>query len=137
LHPASQNKIKSLWILGDIYTPKISGGETHGIYSFWEIEVSPNNGSPLHKHSIEDEAFYVLKGEFSFPYGNEETKLASKGQFVYAPRGQFHTYKNIGRSVGKLLLIITPPKFEKFFQEIGISMDDKSSFQPHRRKHLL
>jgi mannose-6-phosphate isomerase-like protein (cupin superfamily) len=109
LFPASQNKNnKSLWILGDIYTKKISGDETHGIYSVWEIEVAPDNGPPLHKHSMEDEAFYVLEGEFSFPYGNEEIK-PEKGQFINSPRGKFHTYKNIGSSFGKLLLIIAPP----------------------------
>ena len=71
-----------------------------------------------------------MEGEFSFPYGNEEAKVVCKGQLINAPRGQFHTYKNIGKSVGKLLLIITPSNFEKFFEEIGISIDDKSSFQP-------
>jgi quercetin dioxygenase-like cupin family protein len=126
----SQNKINSLWILGDIYTIKISGDETHGVYSIWEIEVPLNNGPPLHKHSMEDEAFYVLEGDFSFPYGDKEAKVADKGQLINAPRGQFHTYKNIGKSVGKLLLIITPSHFEKFFDEIGIPIDNKSSFKP-------
>lgn len=120
--------MKSLWILGDFYTVKIRGDETKGRYSVWEIEVVPNNGPPLHKHSMEDEAFYVLEGVFSFPYASKETK-ASKGQFMYVPRGEFHTYKNIGSSFGKLLVIITPPRFEKFFEEIGIPVDDKSSFQ--------
>jgi hypothetical protein len=49
---------------------------------------------------------------------------------INAPRGQFHTYKNIGKSVGKLLLIISPPNFEKFFEEVGIPIDDRSSFKP-------
>lgn len=121
--------MKSLWILGDFYTVKISGDETQGRYSVWEIEVATNNGPPLHKHSMEDEAFYVIEGQFSFPYGSKETK-AGIGQFMYVPRGEFHTYKNIGSSFGKLLVIITPPQFEKFFEEIGIPVDDKSSFQP-------
>jgi mannose-6-phosphate isomerase-like protein (cupin superfamily) len=121
--------MKSLWILGDFYTVKIRGDETQGRYSVWEIEAAPNNGPPLHKQSMEDEAFYVLEGVFLFPYGSKETKV-SKGQFMYVPRGEFHTYKNIGSSFGKLLLIITPPRFEKFFEEIGIPIDDKSSFQP-------
>jgi len=56
--------------------------------------------------------------------------VADKGQLINAPRGQFHTYKYIGKAVGKLLLIITPPNFEKFFEEIGIPINDKSSFQP-------
>jgi quercetin dioxygenase-like cupin family protein len=100
---ASQNNNKSLWILGDVYTIKISGDETHGIYCVWEIEVGPNNEPPLHKHSMEDEAFYVLEGEFSFPYGNEEAKVAGKRELINAPRGQFHSYKNIGKSIGVLL----------------------------------
>jgi hypothetical protein len=29
-----------------------------------------------------------------------------------------------------LLLIITLPHFEKFFEEIGIPIEDKTSFQP-------
>jgi quercetin dioxygenase-like cupin family protein len=125
----SQNKINSLWILGDVYTKKIGGDETHGVYSVREIEVPPNNGPPLHKHSMEDEAFYVLEGEFSFSYEDKEAKVGDKGQFINAPRGRFHTYKNIGKSAGKLLLIITPPHFENFFKDIGIPIDDKSSFQ--------
>jgi len=79
---------------------------------------------------MEDETFYVLEGEFSFPYGNKEAKVGYKGQIINAPRGQFHTYKNIGSSAGRLLLVISPPNFEKFFEEIGIPIDDKSSFQP-------
>jgi quercetin dioxygenase-like cupin family protein len=121
--------MKSLWILGDVYTVKISGDETQRAYSVWEIEADPNNGPPFHKHSMEDEAWYVLEGDFLFHYGNKDIK-ASKGQFIYAPRGEFHTYKNIGSSFGRLLLIITPPQFEKFFEEIGIPIKDKSSFQP-------
>jgi hypothetical protein len=65
------------------------------------------------------------KGNFSFPYGSNEDTKAGKGQFIYSPRGQFHTYKNIDNYFGKLLLIISPPQFE-----IGIPIKDKSSFEP-------
>jgi uncharacterized RmlC-like cupin family protein len=78
---------------------------------------------------MEDEAYYVLEGDFSFPYGNSKDTNAGKGQFMYVPRGEFHTYKNIGSSPGKLLLIIIPPQFEKFFEEIGTQIEDKTSFQ--------
>ncbi len=77
---------------------------------------------------MEDEAYYVLDGDFSFLYGDKETR-AGKGQFIYVQRWKFHTYKNIGSSSEKLLLIITPPQFEKFFEEIGIPVKDKLSFQ--------
>jgi hypothetical protein len=66
----------------------------------------------------------------------KETKV-TKGQFVYAPRGELHTYKNISGRIGKLLLIISPPQFEKFFEEIGIPIDDKLLFQPPPITHAL
>jgi mannose-6-phosphate isomerase-like protein (cupin superfamily) len=116
--------------LSNVYTVKISGDETQGRCSIWEIDVPLNNGPPLHKHLKEDEAYYILEGDFSFLYGDKETK-AGKGHFVYVHRGRFHTCKNVGSSSGKLLLIITPPQFEKFFEEIGIPIEDKSSFHPH------
>jgi quercetin dioxygenase-like cupin family protein len=120
-------KRKTLWFLGDYYTEKINASETQGRYAIWEIEVE--KGPPLHKHSREDEGFYVLEGKFAFPYGNSETN-ASKGEFAYAPRGQFHTHKNIGDSIGKLLLVATPAdNLEKFLKETGIVVDERSSFK--------
>ena len=77
--------------MGDVYTLKISGYETHGIYSVWEIDVPSNNGPPLHKHLMEDETFYVMDGVFTFPYGNKEAKVLEKGHLINTTRGQFHT----------------------------------------------
>lgn len=37
--------------------------------------------------------------------------------------------RNIGDSVGKLLLVTTPPDFEKFFKEVGIVVGERSSFK--------
>ncbi len=116
-------------MLGDIYTIKITGKETQGKYAVVEIEVAPQNGPPLHKHSLEDEGFYVLEGQFSFPYAQSETK-ASAGTYAYAPRGQFHTYRNAGSTKGRLLLVITPAGFENFFEEIGVEITDRESFKP-------
>ncbi len=125
---------KTLWLLGDYYTEKISGSKTQGRYAVWEIEVNTQQGPPLHRHSKEDEGFYVLEGQFLFPYGNSEIK-AGKGEYAYAPRGEFHTYRNIGNSLGKLLLVITPPDFEKFFQEVGIVVEERSSFKEPQITH--
>jgi hypothetical protein len=66
--------------------------------------------------------------EFPFPYGNKEAKVG-KAQFMYFRRGEFHNIH--GSSFGKLLVIITPPQFEKSFEEIGMPIvGERSSFQP-------
>jgi hypothetical protein len=54
--------------------------------------------------------------EFSFPYGNEEAKV-NEGQFIYLPRDEFHTFKKIGGTFGKLLVIITLLTLKSFFKK--------------------
>jgi hypothetical protein len=57
---------------------------------------------------------------------------------MYIPREEFHTYKNIdSSSVGKLLVVITHPEFEKFFSEIRIPVDDEKIVIPTTRDNRL
>jgi hypothetical protein len=37
---------RKIWLLGDIITLKITGEETEGKYSVWEIEVPSQSGPP-------------------------------------------------------------------------------------------
>ncbi len=120
---------KSLWVLGDLYTFKLMGEDSGGSFALIEIQVQPQNGPPPHIHYREDESFYVLEGEFSFLHGDLTFK-ATAGSFVYIPKGTLHTFKNVGTSQGRFLVIITPAGFEKLFEEIGEPAMDKSSPPP-------
>jgi quercetin dioxygenase-like cupin family protein len=120
---------KSLWVLGDLYTFKVAGGETGESLAVIEVQVQPQNGPPPHIHHREDETFYVLYGQFSFLLG-DQTFEATIGSFVYIPRGTLHTFKNKGVSPGRLLVVITPAGFERFFEEIGEPATGKSSPPP-------
>jgi quercetin dioxygenase-like cupin family protein len=120
---------KSFWLLGDIVTMKVTGNETGGRYAVLDIHVSPNNGPPLHKHSREEEGFYIAEGNFSFIYGDKEIK-ATKGMFIYAERGKFHRYKNVSDTPGKLVVVETPAGFEHFFEDAGILVDNIGTLNP-------
>ena len=120
---------KSFWLLGDIITIKVTGDETGGRYTVLDIQVSPNNGPPLHKHSREEEGYYIVEGNFLFLYGDKEIK-ATKGMFLYAERGKFHTYKNISDTPGKLVVVVTPAGFEHFFEDAAILVENTSTFNP-------
>ncbi len=51
------------------------------------------------------------------------------GSLVYVPKGNLHTYKNVGTSPGKMLVSQTPGGLhERFFEEIGQEAQDK--FKP-------
>ena len=52
----------SLWRVGE---------DTEGRYALTEGIVPPHHGAPEHIHHREDEAFYILEGEFEIECGGE------------------------------------------------------------------
>lgn len=119
----SQGKGVSFWVLGDLYTFKATGKQTNGALTVIDQQIQPGGGPPPHIHHEEDEAFYVLEGRFSFLCG-ENQDVFERGAFVYIPRGTLHTFRNIGESIGKLLVTITPAGLEEFFYSIGTPAAD-------------
>lgn len=115
----------SYWILGDLYTFKAVGEETGQAYTLVETVIQPNNGTPLHIHSHEDEAFYVQEGKLEFQL-DTETVVAVAGTFLHSPKGQQHSFKNIGITPAKMLFWVTPAGLEKFFAEIGTPANQQS-----------
>jgi quercetin dioxygenase-like cupin family protein len=72
---------------------------------------------PLHHHDF-DETFYVLEGELAFQLGDDLfTRRA--GELAFAPRGVPHTYANLSGAPARVLLVITPAGFERYFDGIA------------------
>ena len=72
---------------------------------------------PLHRHNREDEYSYVLEGRMGALLG-DEVVYAETGDFVFKPRKQWHTFWNAGDEPARILEIISPAGFEKFFEEV-------------------
>lgn len=123
------NQGDSYWVLGDLYTFKAVGEETGNAYALIEAVIQPNNGTPPHTHSHEDEAFYIQDGEIQFEL-DTETVMASPGTFLHSPKGQRHSFKNIGTTPAKMLIWVTPAGLEKFFAEIGTPVNFPSTEPP-------
>ena len=103
-------------VLGNRCALKVGGAETKGLLMTMESLVEPQAGPPPHMHDREDETFYVLEGEFEFRLG-DETIRADVGAFVYAPRGQVHTFRNISATQqGRLLVTTAPAGIEAFYR---------------------
>ncbi len=94
-------------------------GRPDGAYSVVEWVSEPGiPGTPLHIHRETDEAFYVLEGTFGFRAG-ERTFEGSTGAFVLVPKGLEHAYWNEGVIAAKMLITISPPGFERYFEELA------------------
>jgi quercetin dioxygenase-like cupin family protein len=96
----------------------IDGGETDGGFSLVEHPMSARAlAAPLHRHTREDEYSYVLEGHIGALLG-DEVVTASPGDLVFKPRNQWHTFWNAGDEPARILEIIAPAGFERFFGEL-------------------
>lgn len=105
-------------VLGEQVTLKVTGEETAGAYALVEEISPPGGGPPLHVHSREDEAFYILEGEYEFRIGDQVIR-AKPGDFLYAPKHLQHTFRNVSDSNSKMVISLIPAGFEGFFRETG------------------
>jgi quercetin dioxygenase-like cupin family protein len=122
--PPSEGR-RSLWVLGELVTYKITSYQTGGAYSLFEVTAQPGAGPPPHVHHREDESFYVLEGEYEFLSG-EETFQVGAGSLLYIPKGTLHAHKNVGEGEGRMLVAQTPGRlYEYFFDEVGKPVDDE------------
>jgi quercetin dioxygenase-like cupin family protein len=124
------NQGDSYWVLGDLYTFKAVGQDTNNAYALVEISVQPNNlPPPVHSHSHEDEAYYILAGEIEFQLDGE-TVLAQPGTFLHVYKGQTHTFSNKSSSRAKMLVWVIPAGLERFFAEIGTPAFEDTTTAP-------
>ncbi len=96
----------------------IDGAEAAERFSLVEHPMSPRAlAAPLHRHTREDEYSYVLEGRMGALLGDDVVE-AGPGDLVFKPRNQWHTFWNAGDEPCRILEIISPAGFERFFAEL-------------------
>ena len=98
---------------------KVTGAETGGAFSIVEHPLEPGVlGAPPHAHRDEDETSFVIEGEIGVLIGEEEFR-AGAGSYVLKPRGVPHAFWNPGPEPARVLEIISPAGFERYFEELA------------------
>lgn len=118
-----------LWIVGDTITVKATAAQTGGSTTVLEILAVPGGGPPPHVHANEDEAWYVLDGEFEVLQGDETLRLTAGG-FAFVPRGTLHRFENVSDTPSRVLIIFTPGGFDGFFFEAGLPVVEGEAAPP-------
>jgi mannose-6-phosphate isomerase-like protein (cupin superfamily) len=96
----------------------IDGEEANGRFALVEHPMSARAlAAPLHRHTLEDEYSFVLQGRMGALLG-DEVVFATQGDLVFKPRNQWHTFWNAGDEPARILEIISPAGFERFFAEL-------------------
>lgn len=125
---------------GTLYRTLLASADSGGAMAIVDSLSPANSGPPRHVHHAEDETFAVLTGEIRF-WLEGETFTRSAGGSVFIPRGRQHTFRVIGDSPSRHLVILTPGGFEGFFADMArgrhrIPEDMPAVLESAARHHL-
>ena len=97
----------------------IDGNHSSGRFSLVEHPMEPRAlAAPLHRHRNEDEYSFVIEGRIGADLGGEVV-LANRGGLIFKPRNQWHTFWNASDGPARVLEIISPAGFERYFAELA------------------
>jgi quercetin dioxygenase-like cupin family protein len=96
----------------------VSSEESGGGFALVEHPMPPHAlAAPLHRHNREDEYSFVLEGRVGALLG-DQVIYGETGDLIFKPRGQWHTFWNAGNGPARVLEIISPAGFERYFREM-------------------
>jgi quercetin dioxygenase-like cupin family protein len=97
---------------------KIDAEDVGGNVSVVEHPFDVGALVPPHVHHLEDEVSIVIEGRIGFRSEDKEAVL-SEGGYIVKPRGEVHAMWNAGDVPARMIEIITPAGFDKFFREVA------------------
>jgi quercetin dioxygenase-like cupin family protein len=106
------------WVLGSLFERLASGEETGGGFGLSLVTQPPGTATPVHIHTLEDEAFYLLDGTMTYSADGELHRLTS-GSFIYLPRGLPHAFRVTGDAPVRFLAIASPGALMGLYDEVG------------------
>jgi mannose-6-phosphate isomerase-like protein (cupin superfamily) len=115
------NEGRQFSVMGAMMIYKATTEETGGAYSLALETTPPGGGLPPHVHHREDEAMYILEGEYEIQCG-EQVFRAVPGMFVFLPKDTPNQYRNSGSTPGRFIYITSPGGFEKLIEETSQAM---------------
>ena len=114
---------RTVWLGGVGVDFSIPGVVTGGALSIVEHPVLPGTLVPPQVHRAEDELSIVIEGRFGVRIGDEIFE-AGPGAYVYKPRAVPHAFWNATDEPARLIELIWPTGFERFFDELATAYDD-------------
>ncbi|GAA3585923.1 cupin domain-containing protein [Nonomuraea rosea] len=106
------------WAMESLFERLASGEETGGTLGVSLITQPPGVATPLHVHTHEAEAFYLLDGTMTYQAGEVRHEL-SAGSFIYLPSGIPHAFRVTGAIPVRFLGLTVPGGLMALYDEVG------------------
>lgn len=91
------------WFLNGLNIVLATTESTGGAFSMVHHTAPPGNATPYHLHHVEDEAFFVLDGEFTFVCDGKKT-VVGPGGYIFLPRKVPHGIRCTGSAPSTMLI---------------------------------
>ena len=95
------------WFLNSLNVVLATSESTGGAFSLVHHTAPPGHATPYHLHHVEDEAFFVLDGEFTFACDGKKT-VVGPGGYMFLPRSLPHGIRCSGAAPSTMLVIAMP-----------------------------
>ncbi len=113
---------------GNLYRIIANGERTKNRFSLMETVLDPGQGAPLHIHTREDEAFFILEGEVTF-YLEDAEITAQKEDFMSCAPNEIRGFRNNTNSISRMLLFYSSAGIEEMTLRNGTIV--KHGVKPH------
>lgn len=110
---------RGTWAMGSLFEHVAGAAQTGGSLGAALVTQPPGIATPLHRHTHEAEAFYLLEGTMTYRAGEETYELA-EGYFMYLPRGVPHAFRIRGDRPARFLALTVPGGLLGLYDEVGI-----------------
>ena len=105
------------WAMGSLFEHLAGEGDTAGRFGVSVVTQPAGIAPPLHVHTEESEAFYLLDGGMRYRAGDDLLELAA-GDFVHLPAGVPHGFR-VGSGGVRYLALTVPGRLMSLYDEVG------------------
>ncbi len=113
-----------IWAMGSLFERLVSGQETEGKLDVALVTQPPGIAPPLHVHTHEAEAFYLLEGTIVYQAGEDLHQLVA-GSFIYLPQGVPHAFRITGTTPARFLSFDAPAGLMDLYAEVGMPASER------------
>jgi quercetin dioxygenase-like cupin family protein len=107
------------WAMGSLFEHLVSAGQTDGRLGMSMVTQPPGTATPLHRHTQEAEALFVLDGHVSYQAGDTVHEL-TEGSFLFLPQHLPHAFRVRGDRPARFLALTVPGGLMGLYDEVGI-----------------
>ncbi|MFP5345922.1 MAG: cupin domain-containing protein [Actinomycetes bacterium] len=110
---------RATWAMGSIFEHVLDGDASGGTLGVAMVTQPPGIATPLHRHTREAEAFFLVEGRMSYQAGEEMFELYD-GCFLYLPPQLPHAFRIRGDRPARILALTLPAGLLGLYDEVGI-----------------